>query len=428
MTTWKNWARNQTANPIRIEHPASEAELVALVQRAATEGRAVKTVGAGHSFTDIACTDDVLVMLDRYKAVLSVDVERYQVTVQAGIALFELNEALDARGLAMPNLGDIAYQSIAGAISTSTHGTGLGLQGLAATVIAMRLVTADGSVLDVDAELLPLARVGLGALGLISTVTLQVVPSFNLSVVNQPMPLDVVLDHIDDHVEGNDHFEFFWVPHTKWALTKSNNRTTEPLAPRPKRTAWWNDTVMENYAFGAVCRLGKLRPALIPKLATALPGSGKVTFVDKSYAVFASKRIVRFTEMEYSIPRAAGPEALRRVRQMIEDRGFMISFPIEVRFTASDDIAMSTSTGRQSCYIAVHMTAGVDNRPYFEAVEAIMNDYGGRPHWGKLHFQTADTLATRYPRFDDFVATRTRLDPDGRFTNPYLDRVLGPLR
>jgi L-gulono-1,4-lactone dehydrogenase len=427
--TWTNWAGNQSAQPSVVEHPRDEAELVAIVRRAASTGEHVKVVGSGHSFTDIAVTTGRLVVLDRFTNVLNVDTINARVTVQSGIPLSDLNDELDRRGLAMPNLGDIAYQTAAGATSTGTHGTGRALTGLAGFIVALRLVAADGQIIECDAEREPeifhAARVGLGALGIVSTITLQVVPAFNLSVVNEPMRLDAVLGDLDRHIADNDHFEFFWVPHTGWALTKRNNRTTDSLAPRPRLKAWFDSTLMENYAFGAVCHAGRVRPSLIPKLAKALPSSGRVAYIDKSYRVFASPRLVKFYEMEYSLPIAACAEALTAVRAFVDDSGILLNFPVEVRFTAGDDIPLSTAFGEPRCYIAVHVFQKMEYRRYFEGVEVIMNRFGGRPHWGKLHFQTAETLAPRYPQWASFAQVRNRLDPNRMFANRYLDRVLG---
>jgi L-gulonolactone oxidase len=332
----------------------------------------------------------------------------------------------------MPNLGDIAYQSIAGAISTATHGTGVGLTGLAGAVVGMRLITGDGGVIDCsaeqDPELFHVARVGLGATGIVSTVTLQCEPAFNLRAVESPARVDELLANLDEHVHGNDHFEFFWVPHTGWALTKWNNRTDEPERPRGRWQAFRDDLLLSNTAFGALCRIGRLRPTLIPRLSRMIPSSGRVEYIERSYRVFASPRLVRFYEMEYAIPIEHAAEALNRVRDFVKRSGLMISFPVEVRFTASDDIPLSTAYGRTTCYIAVHVFQGTQYQQYFEAVEDIMDDYGGRPHWGKLHFQTAETLAPRYPEWDRFQAIRARIDPAGLFTNAYLDRVLGPMQ
>jgi L-gulonolactone oxidase len=429
--TWRNWARNQACRPARIDHPSSEDELARIVRDAAAAGERVKVVGAGHSFTGIALTDGRLVQLDRHQQVLACDAETGRVTVQSGIPISKLSEALYERGLAMPNLGDIAYQSIAGAVSTATHGTGVKLAGLAGAVIAMRLIAGDGSIVECSAEHEPevfhAARVGLGALGILSSVTLQCVPAFNLRAVEAPARVDELLATLDEHVHGNDHFEFFWVPHTGWALTKWNNRTDEPERPRRRWQAFRDDILLSNTAFGALCRIGRLRPSLIPRLSRMIPSSGRVEYVERSHRVFASPRLVRFYEMEYAIPIERAAEALNRVRDYVKRSGLMISFPVEVRFTAADDIPLSTASGRTTCYIAVHVYQGTQYQQYFEAVEDIMDDYGGRPHWGKLHFQTAETLAARYPEWDRFQAVRARLDPYGRFANAYLDRVLGPV-
>lgn len=428
-STWTNWAKNQSSYGIGFHSPIHESELVAIVNYSRAAHQHVKVVGHGHSFTDIAVTDGQIVSLDKYDRVLNIDIVKCEITVQAGIQLAVLNEELDKAGFAMPNLGDIAYQSLAGSLSTSTHGTGALLPGLAAQVVGMRLITADGSIVNCsemeNPEIFHVSRVGLGALGIVSTLTLRVVSAFCLHAVEEPMRLDHVLEHLDEYVDGNDHFEFYWVPHTGWALTKRNNRTELPL-DRPRRISkWWNKTVMENYAFGMVCWLGRIIPILIPKLAKALPSTGRTESVNKSYKIFTSKRIVKFYEMEYAIPRPHLKEALNRLCAMVDSKGFKLNFPVEVRFAAGDDIPLSTASGRASAYIAVHIFKGMTYEPYFHEVEAIMNDYDGRPHWGKLHFQTLNTLSPRYPEYQRFIDVRNRLDPEGVFTNDYLCRVLG---
>lgn len=429
--TWTNWAGNQRCAPTAVLHPRSEAELVQIVRAAAAAGETVKVVGSGHSFTDIACTSGRQVVLDGYGEVLRVDRDARQVSVQAGIELRALGAALARHGLAMPNLGDIAYQTISGAISTGTHGTGLRFGGLATQVAALRLVLADGSVVGCSAEeepeLFAAARVGLGALGIISEVTLQCVPAFSLRAVEKAMGVDRVLANLDRYVEENEHFEFYYVPHTPIALTKRNNRTDDPAddSLRHRAQVLRDKILLENVAFGAACRLGRMRPEWIPRLATAVPGSSRSEYVERSDRVFTSPRWVHFYEMEYAIPRPAIPAALTAVRRLIDDTGLRISFPIEVRVAAADDLWLSTASGRESGYIAVHVYRGMPYEQYFRGVEQIMDAHGGRPHWGKLHFQTAATLRDRYPRFDDFLALRDRLDPDRRFTNPYLQRVLG---
>jgi L-gulono-1,4-lactone dehydrogenase len=428
--TWRNWAGNQVCAPAEILTPGSEDELVALVRAAGEREQRVKVVGAGHSFTPIACTDGVMVDLSRHDRVLAHDPVAGTVTVQAGITLHRLCDELDARGLALENMGDIAYQSIAGATSTATHGTGWRFGNLSTRIVGMRLVAGDGSVVECsaehDPEVLQVARVGLGALGIVSTVTLAAVPAFRLHAVEQPMRVDEVLADFDGFMSSEDHVEFYWVPNTGWALTKRNRRTDDPPRPRSRRQAWMDDVFASNLAFGAMCRIGRRRPTWIPRLAKMLPSSGPLDYVDRSDRVFTSPRHVRFYEMEYAIPREAVPEALNRVRRLVDESGLQLSFPVEVRVVAADDIPLSTAEGRDTGYIAVHVYQGTPYDAYFQGVEHIMESYGGRPHWGKMHFQDASTLAEQYPRWGEFQDLRRRLDPAGRFSNPYLERVLGP--
>jgi len=433
--TWTNWAGNQTARPVSIERPRDENDVATIVSKARESSTTVKAVGTGHSFTSTALTSGRLVIMDSLRRIIDVDRSAGTVTVGAGITIGDLNLALHGLGLAMPNLGDIAYQTISGAIATSTHGTGAKLTGLAGQVRALRLVTGTGEVIDLspsDGALFDAACVNIGALGIVTQYTLNVVPAFRLQAAEGAQKLDSLLDDLDSHVDGNDHFEFFWIPHTKWALTKRNNRTDAPvpqstLSSRWKH--WYSKSLMENYAFGTLCEVGRRRPSLIPRLATALPSSGQTTYVNDSFRIYASKRVVKFLEMEYSIPREHCAEALSSVREMIDRRGHMVSFPVEVRFTAADDIPLSTAHGRPSAYIAVHMYKGTpwpDVERYFRDVEEIMVGFDGRPHWGKMHFRTAADLAPMYPRWSEFREARDRFDPGRVFANDYLRTVLDP--
>lgn len=371
-----------------------------------------------------------MIALDRLDRVESIDHETNRVTVQAGITLSALNEVLAAAGLAMPNLGDIAYQTIAGAIGTATHGTGLALGNLATTVVGMEIVDGNGELIwcddETNPELLSVARVGIGALGVVTKVTLQCVPAFNLHVRETVENLDDLLDGFAEHAASNDHFEFFWVPGTKQAMVKRNNRTQRAAEPDSKAAYFLNKIVAENVAFGAVCRVARKWPATVPPIARSLASlAGDREVVDRSDRVFASPRLVKFCEMEYGIPIEALPDAFGRVRDFAAALGEPILFPIECRVSAADDIALSTAEGRASAWIAVHRYQGVDYTNYFQGVEAIMNDYDGRPHWGKLHFQNAASLAPRYPKWDRFMEARAKLDPTGVFRNAYTDRVLG---
>ncbi len=427
--TWTNWAGNQSSRPQWVNEPASESDVADIVARASKSKRTVKAVGAGHSFTATALTNGHLLNMKHLNKIIHVDREKNQVTVEAGIHISELNEQLFEIGYAMPNLGDIAYQTISGAIATSTHGTGAKISGIAGQVAAMRLVNGQGEIVDINSqqnsELLDVVRVGVGALGIVTQVTLNVVPAFRLRAVEGAQKLDALIENLDELVDTNEHFEFFWIPHTRWALTKRNNRTTDPVHIPSRAKQWYSKTFLENYAFGAVCALGRIRPNLIPRLATALPSSGQTEIVDESYRIFASERLVKFVEMEYAIPRQYCGEALQRIRSMIDEKGHKVSFPVEVRFTAKDDIALSTASGRDSAYIAVHMYKGMAYESYFRDVANIMSDFEGRPHWGKMHFLTQSELSKLYPKWNEFLSTRDQLDPSRTFANAYTEQVFG---
>ena len=428
---WSNWAGDQSCRPAEELRPGNREELAAGLAAAAEAGRRVSVAGSGHSFTEAALTDGTLVHVEALSGVQDADPGSGLVRVGAGTVLADLNEELARLGLAMENLGDIDRQTIAGAISTGTHGTGARLRNISAQVEALELVLADGSVRELDAgaepELLRAARVGLGALGAISAVTLRCVPAFVLDRVDTPRPREEVLDSFQESADANDHFELFTFPYAESALVLERNRTAEPPRPRGRAAAYLNDVVLENWALEALSATGRCFPRAIPALSR-LAGrlaSGSRT-VDRSDRVFVNDRRVRFTEMEYGVPREHGPEAARRVIEWVRSNRYPVFFPIEMRVAAGDDALLSPSHRRDTAYVAVHQYRGMEWRPYFEAVEEIMDSYGGRPHWGKRHFQTAATLAPRYPRWPEFQAARERLDPTRTFANGYAERVLGP--
>jgi L-gulono-1,4-lactone dehydrogenase len=429
---WRNWTGDQRCSPAVVERPHTLEGLILAVRRAADRGLTVHTAGAGHSFTEVALTDGAMLRIEALKRVLDVDTFSGLVKVEAGITLRDLSAALWERGLAMENLGDIDRQTLAGAISTATHGTGADFRNLSAQVEALELVLADGSVLEVsegtDPEAYRAARIGLGALGVIYSVTLRAVPAFTLHRVDAPHPIEEILASLDELGARNDHFEFFVFPYTDTALTIERNRTDAPPRPRDRVSAYVNEIVLENYAMDVLSRVGRLLPSTIPRLVGfAARQFSRTEKTDRSYRVFASERRVRFTEMEYAIPRQHGPEAVRRILSLVRERQLPVGFPIEFRLVAADDALLSPAHERETAYVAVHQYQGAAWEPYFRAVERIMSDYEGRPHWGKRHFQTPKTLEELYPRWRDFQRVRARLDPDGRFRNAYTDRVLGPV-
>jgi L-gulono-1,4-lactone dehydrogenase len=420
---WTNWARQQRCAPERIARPRSEEELV----RALAGAARVKVAGSGHSFTDIACTDGLMVDLSGMRRVLGV--EGREVTVEAGITLHDLGEELRARGLAMENQGDVDPQTLAGAISTATHGTGGRFGNLSSQVVGVRVVDGSGQVRDLrDGDELRAARVSLGALGALSAVTLRCVPAFTIHRVDEPRSLDEVLPRLDEHVDAHDHWEAFVMPYTRRALTLTSARSDREPEPPGRVAAFVHDVVLENAALGIACRLGRRFPGLIPRLNSTIASlMERSEHLDASNRVYANVRLVRFTEMEYGIPREHAAEALERVLALIERRRLPIGFPIELRVVAPDDALLSTAHGRPTAYIAVHQYLGMEYETYFRGVEAIMDEYGGRPHWGKRHYQSAATLAPRYPEWDRFAEIRARFDPEGRYENDYTRRVLGPV-
>ncbi|MEU1124525.1 D-arabinono-1,4-lactone oxidase [Streptomyces sp. NPDC005899] len=429
-STWRNWAGNVTARPVRAVSPASAGETAEVLRRASEDGLRVKPVGTGHSFTATAATDGVLVRPDLMAGIRDIDRTAMTVTAGAGTPLERLNTALAREGLSLTNMGDIMEQTVAGAVSTGTHGTGRDSASLSAQIRALEMVTADGTVLrcspDEHPDVFAAARTGLGALGVITAVTFAVEPVFLLTAREEPMTFDRVTADFQQLVAENEHFEFYWFPHTGNCNTKRNNRSAGPAAPPGKISGWIEDELLSNGVFQVACSVGRAVPAAVPALARiASRALSARTYTDIPYKVFTSPRRVRFVEMEYALPREAAVDALRELKAMVERSPLRVGFPVEVRTAPADDITLSTASDRESVYIAVHLYRGTPYQAYFTAVERIMTGYAGRPHWGKIHTRDAGHLAGLYPRFGEFTALRDRLDPGRLFANDYLRRILG---
>ncbi len=430
MTAWQNWAGNQRAGAARVARPASTEEVAAVIRAAAAEGRPVKPVGTGHSFTAAAVTDGVRLELDRLTAPVRVDRERRRVTVPAGMPLYRLNRLLADAGLALPNLGDIDVQTVAGAVSTGTHGTGAGLGCLATFVHSLTLVTGSGEVVrcaaDEHPEIFAAARVGVGALGVLTEITLNCVDAFTLRAEERPARVADVFAGLDEYVAGNDHFEMYWFPYTDRLQVKLNNRVPDHDRPLPRFRGWLDDSFLSNTVFGAACRVGRAVPALVPRItAIEARALSPRVYTAPSHEVFCTPRRVRFVEMEYGLPRATLPEAFEALRKIVDGLPFNVIFPVEMRFSAADDIWLSHGYGRDNAYIAIHQYVGMPYEPYFQAFEEVARGLEGRPHWGKLHWRTRDDLRPGYPHFDDFLAVRDRLDPDRLFANAYTRQIFG---
>lgn len=435
---WRNWARTASADPELVARPGDDAEVAALVRWAAARSVPVRAVGAGHSFTECAATDGVLLNLDAIDRIEHVGAAApggsREVRVGAGIRLGRLCAELAARGLALENMGDIDQQSIAGAISTGTHGTGAAFGGFAAQVRALRLVTADGEIVETSAtqrpDLFELARLGLGTAGVITAVTLSTVRAFELEAYEAPLPLAEVLESLlddDGLVRSHDHVEFYWWPHTDVARALVNDRRSAGGHRLNRVRRLVDDELLANGGLALTTELcsmlGGLTPVVNNVAARALT---ERRYRAPSHEVFTSPRRVRFREMEYAIPPTSVVPVLAEIDAWLRRTGENVPFPVEVRFAAADDVWLSTAHRRETAYVAVHQARRLPFARYFRAVEAMMAEHQGRPHWGKLHRLGADDLRDRYPRFDDALRVRDAVDPGRVFANAYTTRVFGP--
>ncbi|QGN45796.1 D-arabinono-1,4-lactone oxidase [Micromonospora sp. WMMD558] len=430
VTAWSNWAGNQRGTATAVLRPRSVDDVADAVRAAATAGERIRAVGSGHSFAAVALTDGHRMELSDLDTGVRVDVDRRLVTVPAGITLRALNRLLAEHGLALPNLGDIDAQTVAGAISTGTHGTGAGYGCLSTFVESLTLVTGTGEVLHCSADEQPdvfaAARVSLGALGVLVDVTLRCVDAFVLLAHERPAPLADVLADLPALLGRHDHVEFYWFPYTDRVQVKTNDRVPVDDRPLPRWRGWLDDEFLANTVFAGACRLGRAVPALAPTIsAVSARALTERRYTGRSDTVFCTPRRVRFVEMEYALPRDALEPALDALRGIVDGLPFKVLFPVEVRFTAADDVWLSHGHGRDSAYIAVHQYVGMPYEPYFRAFEEVAAGLGGRPHWGKLHWRDAASLASAYPRWQAFQQVRDRLDPDRVFASPHLDRVLG---
>ncbi|QDR77712.1 FAD-binding protein [Corynebacterium sanguinis] len=433
---FRNWAGSVTTHPDRVHYPATIDEVAAIVS-SLPAGRSIRPVGGGHSFTPVAAGEQDMMSLDNLSGVVKVDRARKRVRFLAGTRLHHVPQLLAPFGLALANQGDIDTQSIAGAISTSTHGTGIGYTGFAGTVTALSLIDASGNLhsfaFDDDPDALRLVTVSLGALGIIVEVEMQCVDSFDLLAVEGAEDFTEVLDTWEERTRAVDHYEAFWFPHTDRAMVKSNT-SLEPTAPapdgEPRPRTWltraFEEEVIGNGVFAASLAFTRRVPAAIPRLnAISVAAMGATTYRSRAHEVFASPRRVRFHEMEFAVPLADGPGIVRELQREIDDRGWLIPFPFELRSTAADEVALSSSTGRESMYIAIHVPKAMNPANYFPRFEEILRAAGGRPHWGKMHTMGRADFSEIYPRFDEFCALREAMDPNWVFGSAHLRHLFG---
>ncbi len=426
---WSNWSGSVQCAPRQMVRPHSIDELQRLVRDYSHANRHVRVVGAGHSFLPLAQTDDILISLDGIQGIEEIDAEAGTATVLGGTRLKMLGEELFKHGLAQENLGDIDVQSISGAISTGTHGTGATFGTLSTQIAGLTLVTASGELLQCsperDPDIFKAAQVSLGMLGIIAKVKLRVVPAMRLHYQGRRNSLTDCLTNLDRYKQENSHFEFFWFPYTDGVQVKFLNETSEPVS---KSSFWgnFNKIVLENYVYWLISEACRLAPRFC-KTACRICAQSIATVDEVNYGhrLFTTPRMVRFQEMEYNLPAEHMRTVMLEIQQRIEQHQFQVHFPVECRFVRADDIWLSPAYERDSAYIAVHMYRGMPYQAYFQHIEEIFRRYNGRPHWGKMHTRSAEELATLYPHWQDFRRIRATLDPHGMFLNAYLRTLFG---
>lgn len=426
---WSNWAGNVSCIAEGIFYPRTEAEIVEIIQLAKTQNKRIRVVGEGHSFSPLIETEYFIVSLRYMKGIIAVDKEKLVTTIWAGTSINEANTALYKEGLALINLGDIDVQSLAGATSTGTHGTGIDFGNVSTDIVAFTLVTANGTILhcskDENTVLFTAGRVALGALGIITRMTFKVVEAYKLEYISSANDFETTLDNLELYQRGNRNFEFYYFPYSETLQIKESNITTKAVKNN-RVLAYINDVLLENALMKLVCTIGVVFPSSYKQLSRAMARLvPKKTNIDYSHKIYATVRNVCFKEMEYAIPIEQFDQCIREFKAMVEQQEYYVFFPVECRFVKGDDIWLSPAYGRDSAYIAVHVYAPTEHNPYFKEAEELFMRYGGRPHWGKMHTRTAVNLAAAYPKWEDFLNLRAEMDPQKLFLNPYLERILG---
>ena len=425
----KNWSGLEKWNPAEILFPESEEAVQQIVKSALDKKQKIRIIGSGHSFTKLCVTNDILISLDKYQGLVQVDKSSNQATIKGGTKLKKLGELLHVEGLAMENLGDIDAQSIAGTISTGTHGTGANFGTISTQVRAIRLVNGLGEIVECsteeNVELFKAAQVSLGTLGIITQITLQCMPSYKLKMVYEKSNLTEVLKNYKTINQTTRNFELYWMPYTDTVLTKKANITNEEV-DKIGIGSFFQEYILENLGFKIFCELANVFPSK-NKWVSEVSAKTLSTVVKRAYShnIYATVRAVKFNEMEYNIPVEAYEEVMKEVQRSFEENEFQVHFPIENRFVKGDDIYLSPAFGRDSAYIACHVYSKKKHEAYFQKMEDIFKAHDGRPHWGKLHTRNANELLDLYPKMSDFLKHRAEQDPEQIFISPYLKTLLG---
>lgn len=424
---FQNWAGTQRALVSDVQWPSTEGEIAEALGRAWGRGLRTKIVGSGHSWSDAALPGSQAMSLDRLRGPVRVDHDTGEVTVWAGTKLHELNAFLARQGLAMPVLGSIAQQSVAGAISTGTHGSAPRLGNLASLVSSLRLVLPSGDVRELSAstpELFRAARVGLGALGVLSQVTFRCVPAFRLEEEGRSLSFDEALEELPSLLSREEFVKLWWLPHTDRVQVFCYRRTERPSTFAPA-ARWVDERLINGALFAGVLRAGAEAPGAIAGLNGAVgklyfQPSRRVARSDQCFNI-AMPPIHDEAEAAIDVEQTAG--ALRWMRRFLEAERLAVNFVVEVRFGAGDDAWLSPAHGRASCFLGAYTANPRDRDRFFDGFEEHMLAQGGRPHWGKAFRAGRRQLEKLYPRWADFDELRRQVDPRGLMLNPFLERV-----
>ena len=425
----ENWAGNVKWTPQEVLLPKSEEEIADIIKKAVSSGKTIRTVGSHHSFTPLLATNSVSLSLDEMQGLISKEPNNRAIA-WAGTKLKRLSELLAENGLSQENMGDINVQSVAGAISTGTHGTGITLGSVGTQVEEITFVNGLGELITLNEENnyheFKCAQLSLGSLGVITRMKMRCKEAYNLELDIRKEKLSDVLANLDAIVDENRHFEFYSIPNSQWSQTKRSNIVSQEAGHTSKFSAFINDIVLENWALQLLCSINKTIPSS-SKTISNLIGSfiSNEKKVQQSHKVFSTVRNVKFTEMEYNIPYESYQEVVKEMLKLINKNNYRISFPQEHRFVQADDIYLSPAHNRKSAYIASHVYKGMDNTRYFKDLEDLFVAHGGRPHWGKMNTKDASFFRNAYPKFDDFLQVRAKHDPNGIFLNDHLKKVFG---
>ncbi|XID74488.1 D-arabinono-1,4-lactone oxidase [Alkanindiges sp. WGS2144] len=416
--SWQNWSGLQQSNPAQFIQPASVEELAHTVQ----QRQKCRVVGAGHSFSPLVCTDDTLISLDNLTGLVNHDDELCQSTLYAGTRLKDLGQFLNPINQALMNQGDIDQQSLAGAVSTGTHGTGYQLPCLSSLVEGFELVTANGDILWCDRkhniEIFTAGRVALGSFGVLTKITMQNMPRYQLKEEVYLKPLDEILANMQDWKSQHRHIESFVFVHGEQSMVKTLDLCTDLVSPR--KAPWPSEDTLLTLCSELVRALPAVNPYLQKLLGVFVKPT---TCIDWSSNIFPTPRNTRFNEMEYQIPAEQGLECLNEVVHTLRKHKAPMFFPLEYRYVKADDIWLSPFYQRDSASISIHQYHKQDCQQIFKLVEPVFQKYQGRPHWGKMHNMSAPQLRALYPRWNDFMQLREQLDPQQKWLNQHLQQL-----